>query len=248
VTGAPIVAAVVCPHPPLLLPTFAAGAAGILDALVGACDAAVRHGLGVGVERVVVVGAGERTARWSLSGIGAAHAFGAPQQAGAAAPPLPFAGALSPPRPPVLPLSLTVARELLRRAGWDGPTAAVSVDLDASVADCAKLGAEENAGPPGLLLVLGDGAAVGRNAPPGAAKPGAEPFDDAVWAALAAADADALLAIEPSAAAGLLAQGRAAWQVLAGAVHAAGGRWRATGLHRESPYGVGYFVASWIRQ
>ena len=41
----------------------------------------------------------------------------------------------------------------------------------------------------------------------------------------------------------LLAEGRAAWQVLAGA--AGGSSWRAELAYAEAPYGVTYFVASW---
>ena len=69
----------------------------------------------------------------------------------------------------------------------------------------------------------------------------AEPFDRAVAGALAAADPAGLLALESGLARGLLAAGRASWQVLAGA--AAGRRWQGRLHYDDAPFGVGYIVA-----
>jgi hypothetical protein len=218
-----------------------------LDDLLAAADAALAVGLSSGPERVVVIGGAPATARFGRPGPDAMAGFGAP---GAEFPvaPLGFGGALPPPRPPVLPLSLSVGRQLLDRAGWAGPRQFWAVHEAAAPAECVALGKRLTDGPSVLLLVLGDGSGVGRNAPPGAAVAAAEPFDDAVWAALSTADAAALLRVDPVGAAELKAAGRAAWQVLAGAVEAAGGQWSASALHRECPYGVGYFVAAWQRR
>lgn len=206
-------------------------------------------GGGQGRERVVVIGGAPATARFGRPGPDATAGFGAP---GAELPlaPLGFGGALPPPRPPPLPLplSLSVGRQLLDRVGWAGPTQFWAVHEAAAPAECVALGKRLTDGPSVLLLVLGDGSGVGRNAPPGAAVAAAEPFDDAVWTALSTADAAALLRVDPVCAAELKAAGRAAWQVLAGAVEAAGGPWSASALHRECPYGVGYFVAAWQRR
>jgi len=224
-----IAAVVVCPHPPLLLPGLSAGANGALDALDAACDEALGIGLAAPIERVIVVGAGGRTRRFDVAGGGAAAAFGAPGEPGS------------------LPLSLSVGIHLLDRNGWAGERVLWSISADASVEECLALGRRLCDGPPALLLILGDGSGVRRKAPPGAARPGAEPFDAAVAAALAAADVSALVGIDPAEADDLLAQGRAAWQVLAGAAGAAGGRWSSRLHHDDAPYGVGYFVASWLR-
>jgi hypothetical protein len=52
----PLIAAAVCPHPPLLLPELAGAAASELDGLRAACDAALRHLASAGPDRVVAVG------------------------------------------------------------------------------------------------------------------------------------------------------------------------------------------------
>ncbi|HEY3751298.1 MAG TPA: hypothetical protein VGL80_19075, partial [Pseudonocardiaceae bacterium] len=70
-------------------------------------------------------------------------------------------------------------------------------------------------------------------------------FDAGVRAALAAADPKALLALDPDLAAELGAVGRAAWQVLAGAVLAVGGAWTGDVLYSDQPFGVAYHVAVW---
>jgi hypothetical protein len=51
----------------------------------------------------------------------------------------------------------------------------------------------------------------------------------------------ALASLDPDLARDLLATGRAAWQVLAGAV-SAGGRAAGQVLYADAPFGVGYFV------
>jgi hypothetical protein len=224
-----VLAAVVCPHPPLLIPEVAAGAAGELGELRAACAAAIAAGLGAGSERVVLVGAGRATHPWPADAADALADLGMPKPAGE------------------LPLSLTVGRWLLDRTGWDGPRELHAIAAAADVAECAGLGASLAAGPPALLLVLGDGSARRSLAAPGHLDDRAAPFDADVAAALAAADTDALLKLDPDLAADLLVAGRPAWQVLAGAVQAAGGSWAGTLHHDAAPYGVGYLVASWLR-
>lgn len=56
--GVPVVAAAVCPHPPLLVPEVASGAAPELDTARAACANAVAELLAAGPDRLVVVGAG----------------------------------------------------------------------------------------------------------------------------------------------------------------------------------------------
>jgi hypothetical protein len=89
---------------------------------------------------------------------------------------------------------------------------------------------------------MGDG--TGRRTPkPGYLDARAEPFDRHVSAALAAGDPAALAGLDVALADELLVQGRAAWQVLAGA--AAGSTWRGQVRYDAAPYGVGYLVATW---
>ncbi|MPZ82804.1 MAG: hypothetical protein GEV28_21340, partial [Actinophytocola sp.] len=68
---------------------------------------------------------------------------------------------------------------------------------------------------------------------------------DAVHAALAAADPDALLALDVDLAAELGAAGRAPWQVLAGVVGADGRRWKSVEARQLVPFGVAYHLAVW---
>src|SRR5690606_32436916 len=56
-----LVAAAVCPHPPMLVPQLAAGAAAELDALRAAAESAVRGRLRAGADGLVTVGGGPRT-------------------------------------------------------------------------------------------------------------------------------------------------------------------------------------------
>ncbi|MGQ0630784.1 MAG: class III extradiol dioxygenase subunit B-like domain-containing protein [Sporichthyaceae bacterium] len=223
-----VLAGAVCPHPPLLVPEVASGAAVELDELRTACDAAVAAGLAAGPERVIVVGGGGGTQRWPNESPGALAGFG-------------IAG-FGPPGD--LPLSLTIGRWLLWRAGWTGPVELQSVGPQTSAAACAELGVALGAGTPAFLLAMGDGSARRSLAAPGHLDTRAEDFDADVAKALAGADVEALLAVDPVLAGALLATGRPAWQVLAGAVGVTPAQWRGELGYDAAPYGVGYFVAS----
>jgi hypothetical protein len=150
------------------------------------------------------------------------------------------------PHGPVLPLSLTIGAWLLGEQGPSQrcPVEGVEVAPDADPAACAALGAAlaARADRVALLLMADGGARRGPQAP-GYADPRAVPADDALVAALAAADVDALAALDPVLAADLLVQGRAALQVLAGA--AGGAPWQGRVLATQDPYGVLYVVATW---
>src|SRR3954451_8786690 len=139
--------------------------------------------------------------------------------------------------PEPLPLSLLVGAWLTR--GHVRSFAAVTPELDAT--ECAALGAElADAADRVALLVMGDGSARHTEKAPGYLDPRAAPYDARVAEALAGADDDALLALDPAETDDLLAAGRAPWQVLAGA--AAQSRLRVEGAWFEAPYGVGYHV------
>jgi hypothetical protein len=231
----PLVAAAFCPHPPVLLPELAAGAAGELEALRTACDAAVAALWRARPRRVVVLGsaaAGRRhrpPLRASFAG------YGVPVEIGSGT-------------GPPLPLSLAVGVWLLERGAAGRPAAtalaAEAVATGAPVRECVEIGTGYARLPePVALLVMGDGTACRSERAPGYLDPRAEKFDAAVVAALAAADAGALLELDPVLAAELLVAGRAPWQVLAAA--AGGSRFAGEVLYDAAPYGVSYTVATW---
>jgi hypothetical protein len=236
----PLVAAAVCPHPPLLVPEIASGAAGELDDLRSACDSAVGRLLAAGPQALVVLGSGPQGGRRPVTVGGSFAPWGVPLtvQLGRQCP--------VPGGDPQLPLSLLVGAWLLNRSGPPELTYdLVAVGSAEPVERCASAGARMDGDRPWALLVMGDGSACRGEDAPGYDDPRATPYDDAVAAALADADAAALLGLDPVVSAQLKATGRAPWQVLAGAVRASGRDWRGDLNYDAAPYGVAYFVASW---
>jgi hypothetical protein len=234
-----LVAAAVCPCPPLLVPEVAAGAAPELDALRAACADAVGVLAASRPDRLVVVGPAGRQdgGTYGQGSPGSFREFGVPVDVTLAEPTEDAEDVRS------LPSSLAVAGWLLRR--WNA--AAVTgfgvaeqeepercLATGRSVADSARRVA---------LLVMGDGSACRTLKAPGYLDARGEPFDAAVVAALGSADTAALAALDPGLAYELQAAGRAPWQVLAGAAEGAGLAGQL--LHETVPYGVAYFVAAW---
>jgi hypothetical protein len=249
-----LVAAAVCPHPPLLVPALAAGAAGELDGLRAACDRAVAALAAAAPDCVVTVGDAPSTG---------------PVPDDACIDWSPYLGA---PRPPVggaalrrLPLSLAIGGWLLDRAGWAGPRSYVGIAADTAPSTCAAIGAALATergpasgtsggrlpgdriadGPRVALLVMGDGSARRGEKAPGYLDPRAVPYDEQVRSALATGDVDALARLDPMEAGELLVAGRASWQALAGAARANGRPVTAELLATAAPYGVAYVVATW---
>ncbi|WNM40457.1 class III extradiol dioxygenase subunit B-like domain-containing protein [Micromonospora halotolerans] len=235
----PLVAAAVCPHPPLIVPELAGAAAPELDDLRAAADAAVARLLAADPEVILLLGGGPETERFGSADHGSLRPFGLDRHVR-----LWKVNCAGSDR---LPLSLTIGAWLVNRSGTELPRLARAVAADASPAECAALGAElvAAAGERIALLVLGDGSACRGVQAPGYDDPRAPAYDEGVAAALAGADTDALLGLDPALSAELRAAGRAPWQVLAGAVRAAGGDWRGDVSYQEAPYGVAYFVANW---
>ncbi|WP_328424795.1 hypothetical protein OG470_15190 [Micromonospora sp. NBC_00389] len=234
----PLVAAAVCPHPPLLVPEVAAAAAPELDDLRAACDIAVRGLLTTDPDAVVLLGAGPATGPILPPATGSLQPWGVDLD-------VPLTPG-QPDRGAVLPLSLTIGAWLLARHRVRPPVTAVQVAADAGPAELAALADQISAvGARVALLVLGDGSACRGEKSPGYDDPRARPYDQRVATALAGADLDVLLDLDPGLSAELKAAGRAPWQVLAGAARSAGRRWRGELLHDAAPYGVAYFVASW---
>ncbi len=242
--------AAVVPQPPLLVPELAAGAAAETERLRASCERAVRR-LAAAASSWVAIGAdagGRRT--MAPETVGTLRGFGVdlavslgPGVHGAAA-------------DPDLALPLLVAGWLRDRAGSDVRVRGELVPADLGREACRELGArlaDELSGSdePIGLLVLGDGAATHTERAPGHLDPRAAAFDAAVAAALAGADHQALLALDPDLAAALLAAGRAPWQVLAGLAErsaaSTGDCWRGELLYSDAPYGVAYHVAVWTR-
>ncbi|WP_329480662.1 class III extradiol dioxygenase subunit B-like domain-containing protein [Kribbella sp. NBC_01484] len=225
----PVVAAAVCPHPPLLVPEVASGAAPDLDDLRAACLAAIDQ-LST-ASSVLVVGAAAARATYSATAGGSFGPYGAP-------------GVRIGTGDPVLPLSLAVGGWLLEQTkAAQLPRAYLAVPMDATPAECRQLGQEIADGNDRIgLLVMGDGSARRSEHSPVHLHPRAEIFDTTVATALQYRDLDVLNALDPDLAAELQAAGRAPWQVLAGALTAT----TLTGdlTYHAAPYGVGYFVAS----
>jgi hypothetical protein len=236
-----VLVAAVLPHPPVLVPEVAGGAAGELNALRDACDAAVRAVVDAGPDLVVVVGSAPARRRYLPGAVGSLQAFGVDVTVTLGAGP----NAADP-----MPLSLTIGSWLLGRAGWPGDVLGLALPVGATPDEAAAAGADLAGAWPRLgLLVMGDGSARLSERAPGFVDPRAPGFEAAVAAALAAGDPGALLALDPALADDLLVAGRVPWQALAGAARRAlsgtGARVSARLLRQEAPYGVDYLVSTW---
>jgi hypothetical protein len=236
-----LIAAAVCPHPPLLIPE-ATGAPGAADPELSrlrvACRNAVAALLAEPSDLIVVAGAAERTAEYPPHTPGRLHDFGVPFTVGAET-----GDAES------LPLSLTIGKWLLAEHGAP-PAAWWGIASDAPPAECLQLGEKLAALAPRVaLLAMGDGPARRARAAPHAADPEADRYDDQVSGPLAAADPAALAALDPRVDRPLEIAGRVAWQVLAGAAGDEQGQdaFDAELRYRGAPFEVSYVVASWRR-
>jgi hypothetical protein len=217
-----------CPGPPLLLPALAGRAAADTAGLRRACEAAVEAVLAARPDVVIVVGDGVPPGvRYGTGDIGDLAGFGVDLR-------LPFSRELRPGGKPV-PLAHTVGAWLLDQAGSGVLRLGVGPDdLGTALDDCPG---------PVAVLAVGDGSARRTLKAPGYLDPAAEPFDDAVAAALAAGDPDALAALDPAEGARLLASGVPTWRAVGRVL--AGRRATARLRAHEAPFGVGYLVADW---
>lgn len=210
-----IIAAAVCPHPPVLVPELASGAASELDDVRSAALESVGTLVSMVPDRVVIVGTGELEEPADESAGGTLAGHGVDVRAGG--------------DDVVLPLSLTIGAWLLDQAGWDGPrtytTTAVPTDDRTA------------------LLVMAGGSARRSLKAPGYLDERAEGHDAAIGLALANGDADALASLDVHLGDELLAPGTRALVVLGemtkGADVTARLRWDG------APFGVGYWVADW---
>jgi hypothetical protein len=225
-----ITAAALCPGPPLLARELT-GADPVVPDLREACRQAVAGLLASRPELVAVVGAAEQTADWDPAG------------RLDLAPYAPVLGRSRPAGGPPLPLPLGLGTDLLDQAGYSGPRVLQSVSPDEPPAECAKLGADlAGRAARVALLVMADGSARRGRRAPGYLDERSAPFDAEVERAVRDGDLDALLAVDPVLARELMATGRPAWQVLAGAM--AGSRPRTEIQYAGDPFGVYYLVAT----
>ena len=255
------VSAAVCPAPPLLVRELT-GRALILPGLRDACAAAVAHLIAGAPDLVIVVGPADVTApldasaRLDLSAYAPAlrvrddPASGDPAGSDPAGSD-PAGG--DPAGKASLPLAVGVGAMLLGEAGYDGPRILQGIAAQAPPDACGALGRDLAAAAPRVaLLVMGEGTARRSVSAPGYLDERAEPFDAAVERAIRDGDLEALAALDPVLAGDLMATGRPAWQVLAGALAAApapvspqaAARHRTRIRYSDAPFGVAYLVAT----
>ncbi|WP_405811820.1 class III extradiol dioxygenase subunit B-like domain-containing protein [Streptomyces sp. NBC_01520] len=237
-----LVAAAVCPCPPLLVPEVATGAAPELDAARSACVDALGVLAAARPDLLIVAGPagtdGPGVFPAGSEGSFAGYGVGLTVRLGEA-------DAASPAPERRLPASLAVGAWLLARTRWAGaPVEGLGVGETLAADRCARAGQELAARADRVaLLVMGDGSACRTVKAPGYLDERAVDFDAAVTRALGDADLTALSTLDASLAYELKAAGRAPWQVLAGAAQGAGLVGRL--LYEDAPYGVGYTVAAW---
>ena len=236
-----IVRVAVVPHPPLLVPELAAGAAVETASLRDACLVAA-GALAQQSPRWVAVAAVDPAAVTGTAG--SFVGYGVDVDVGLC----PNATATDRVE---LPLPLLIAGWLRGQVGAAHVSVAVWPVLPgSSTAQCRRIGSElaqrlRRDGDPVGLLVLGDGAATHTLRAPGYLDSRAHRLDGAVADALAAANPTALLDLDVALAGELLVAGREAWQVAAAAAQALAPAYRGELLYSAAPYGVAYHVALW---
>jgi hypothetical protein len=246
-----ITGAAVVPSPPLLARDLT-GRATILPELREACAIAVRRLLAAGrADIVAIVGGGPATRTWPpdarLNVLAYAPVLAASRRPKAVAASGggsgEFTGVLvGHPLGEILPLALGIGAGLLDEAGYAGPRVLRAIDEAAPAQDCLLAGASiAELAPRVALLIVGDGSARSAPSAPGYFDERSQEFGRDVESALRRGDMAALAALDAGLAAELMATGRAAWQVLAGAVgtgrHAPGDV-----LYADAPFGVAYYV------
>ncbi|MEI5101214.1 class III extradiol dioxygenase subunit B-like domain-containing protein [Streptomyces sp. PmtG] len=238
-----LVAAAVCPCPPLLVPDVAAGAAPELDAARAACSDAIAVLAASRPDLLVVVGPADQSGRGPhpQGAQGSFRGFGVDLDVTLGGPP---EGCPAAPERG-LPASLAVAAWLLDRTEWAAaPVEGLGVGEPLEAERCIQSGEGIAARADRVaMLVMGDASACRTLKAPGYLDERAEGFDAQIAEALGAADVAALKALDTELAYELKAAGRAPWQVLAGAAEGAGLRGEL--LFDDAPYGVGYLVAAW---
>jgi hypothetical protein len=179
---------------------------------------------------IVVVGVAAETRAWDASAVLDLSLYAPALGAGRAV-------------PDRLPLGLGLGSRLLDEAGYHGVREFHAVGANEPALACADLGAQlARIAPRVALLVMADGSARRSRRAPGYLDERSGPFDAKVGGAIRDGDMAALLELDAGLASELLATGRPAWQVLAGALN--GGRPASVIRYDDDPFGVAYLVAS----
>ncbi len=203
----------------------------VLPELRDACARAVSELVQADPEVIVVAGPAAETGDWDPESRPDLSAY---------------APALGPGGRPGLPLSLGLGALLLDQAGYTGHRVLQAVASHEPAPACIALGAQWAVTGTGTgataMLVMGDGSARRSTSAPGYLDERAVPFDTAVEEAVRAGDLAALAGVDPALARDLMATGRPAWQVLAGALGPAQ-RPATDVLYADAPFGVAYLVA-----
>jgi hypothetical protein len=228
------VAGAVCPHPPLIVPEVARGAASELDDLRTACRAAIKTIVAAAADVIVCVASDpalERVQRYGPDAGGSLERYGVDVS---------FGG-----NGERLGLGLSVGAWLLDDTGWDGRRAYVGLPLTGGFG----VGRDLAAGPTAVgVLAMGDGSAKRSHQAPGFFDERAPGFDAEVVRALSSADLEWFVT-HPDAqlAADLWCTGGPSWQALAGAATQAPAGAGIVGDigYDAAPYGVGYVVGTW---
>ena len=235
-----LIAAAVVPHPPVLVPEVAQGLSPDLDSLRAACGTAVGRLYAAGADEVLIVGAGPQQGTDVVSR-GSFRAYGVDLDVdGQWGPVTQSEGAGGHAAPMTLPF--LIAAWLLRDRPAEPVRRPVMVDEHSGGLATALA----NSAPRQAMLVLGDGSASRTLQAPGHFDERAEAYDAAVARALGTADAAALAALEPGLSRELHVAGLPAWRALAAAATASGVEYDADLVYDQAPYGVGYFVATWL--
>jgi hypothetical protein len=216
-----------CPHPPLLIPQVAQGAAPELDDLRAACREAIRRIAEI-EPRIIVVGAGPVSDSFGPVARGSLAGYGVPLE-------VPLGS--DEPGPVELPLALTVGAWLLRDAlGPDCGASGVSIGPEREI--FGLLRGEESS----CLLVMGDGSARRTASAPGYFDERAPGFDAELSAALRSGKR-AALQLDVDLGDQLLATAPRVWSAVVDTLDDVS--YTAELLYDAAPYGVGYFVATW---
>lgn len=223
-----VIAAALIPAAPLLIPELVGDDIArdedlrreVRSAVAWLCDSAADA-------TITIVGSGpapgDTTGTWDLAGFGV-------RQRGA-------------PDASALPASLGVAAYFLDEASSSQARRYVSVTGSMTPQQCAEVGRRLAIGAPTALLIVGDGTARRDEKAPGYLDPRAADWDGRALQALSDMDVESLLALDPAEATELWADGRAPWQVLAGA--AASSPLRGGIRLADTRYGVQYCVGRW---
>jgi hypothetical protein len=218
------------PHPPILVPDLAAGAAGELTTLRTACGQALEDIFAVDPDLVVVLGPAPEDCEYPRDATGSLRAYGVDVRFSLGA-----GGDI------VLPLAHTVAAYLLGQRSALAVAFGVGPDF-ASAPAGRHLRALVSPGRV-ALIVVGDGSARRSRTAPGYFDERAQSFDAAIAAALRSGSASRLAALDVELGDELLAAGTRTWKAVAEVLST---EFRPRIYYDEAPYGVGYFVASWL--